>query len=122
MLTTAAEVTNRRRGAWRFARGNEKTCAAETSLFDASVSSEVSFEQFRALFAAGAWGLPGWLWKLAAFALIWGYLMHFCAGLRHLWMDATHAVEMEFGRQSALFTLAASLLLTVVLGARLFFF
>ena len=37
-------------------------------------------------------GLPGWFLKLVAFALIWAYLHHFIAGLRHLWMDATHAV------------------------------
>jgi succinate dehydrogenase / fumarate reductase cytochrome b subunit len=89
-------------------------------MFDTSLGSEVSFEQFRSLFGAGAWGLPGWLWKLVAFALIWGYLMHFCAGLRHLWMDATHAVEFEFGRNSALVTIVISTLLTLALGAKLF--
>ena len=70
--------------------------------------------------SAGAWGLPGWLWKLVAFALIWGYLMHFCAGLRHLWMDATHAVGLEFGRNSALVAIALSTVLTLALGAKLF--
>ena len=53
--------------------------------------------------------------------LIWAYLHHFIAGLRHLWMDATHAVSGEFGRLSALVTLGASLLLTAVLGVKLFF-
>ena len=89
-------------------------------MFDASLTSEVSFEKFRSLFAAGAWGLPGWLWKLAAFALIWGYLMHFSAGLRHLWMDATHAVGLEFGRNSALAAIGISTILTLALGAKLF--
>ena len=89
-------------------------------MFDASLTSEVSFEKFSSLFAAGAWGLPGWLWKLAAFALIWGYLMHFFAGLRHLWMDATHAVGLEFGRNSALVAIGLSTVLTLVLGAKLF--
>jgi succinate dehydrogenase / fumarate reductase, cytochrome b subunit len=89
-------------------------------MFDASLGSEVSFERFRSLFGAGAWGLPGWLWKLVAFAMIWGYLMHFCAGLRHLWMDATHAVDFEFGRTSALATIVISTLLTLALGAKLF--
>jgi succinate dehydrogenase / fumarate reductase cytochrome b subunit len=37
-------------------------------------------------------------------------------------MDATHSVSKEFGRQSAVFTIGASLLLTLVLGAKLFFF
>ena len=89
-------------------------------MFDASLGSEVSFEQFRSLFVAGAWGLPGWLWKLVAFAMIWGYLMHFCAGLRHLWMDATHAVGLEFGRNSALAAIGLSTLLTLAVGAKLF--
>jgi succinate dehydrogenase / fumarate reductase cytochrome b subunit len=89
-------------------------------MFDTSLTSEVSFEQFRSLFAAGALGLPGWLWKLAAFALIWAYLMHFCAGLRHLWMDATHSVGYEFGRNSALAVIGLSTLLTLALGAKLF--
>ena len=55
-------------------------------------------------------------------ALIWSYLHHLIAGLRHLWMDATHATSLQFGRTSAIATLAVSLLLTLVLGARLFFF
>ena len=48
--------------------------------------------------------------------------MHFFAGLRHLWMDATHAVGLAFGRSSALVTLIAlSTSLTLALGAKLFF-
>jgi succinate dehydrogenase / fumarate reductase cytochrome b subunit len=46
--------------------------------------------------------------------------MHFCAGLRHLWMDATHAVGLEFGRNSAWAAIGVSTLLTLVLGAKLF--
>ena len=64
--------------------------------------------------------MPGWFVKLVALALIWAYLHHFIAGLRHLWMDATHAVTKEFGHSSALFTLALSVLLTLVLGSKLF--
>jgi succinate dehydrogenase / fumarate reductase cytochrome b subunit len=89
-------------------------------MFDASLSSEVSFERFTSVFAYGVGGLPGWFFKLTAFALIWAYLLHFCAGLRHLWMDATHAVGLEFGRNSALIAIGLSTLLTLVLGAKLF--
>ena len=52
--------------------------------------------------------------------LIWAYLHHFIAGVRHVWMDATHSVTKEQGRSSAVVTLAASAVLTVVLGAKLF--
>ena len=66
-------------------------------------------------------GLPGFIWKLAALALIWAYLHHFIAGLRHLWMDVSHAaVSKEFGKSSAIFVLAISVGLTLVLGAKLF--
>jgi succinate dehydrogenase / fumarate reductase, cytochrome b subunit len=87
-------------------------------LFDKSVSSEISFDEFKAVFIHASWG---WFAKLVALALIWAYLHHFCAGLRHLWMDATHSVSKEQGRVSALATLAVSLVLTLALGYKLFF-
>jgi succinate dehydrogenase / fumarate reductase cytochrome b subunit len=89
-------------------------------LFDTSVTSEVSYETFTSAFVAGIGVVPGWFVKLVALALIWAYLHHFVAGIRHLWMDMTHSVTKELGHLSALSTLASSLLLTLVLGARLF--
>jgi succinate dehydrogenase / fumarate reductase cytochrome b subunit len=92
-------------------------------MFDKSLSSEISFAKFRAAFVSGLWIFPGWFIKLVALALIWAYLHHFIAGLRHLWMDVSHAaVSKEFGAKSAVFTLAASLLFTAVLGLKLFGF
>ena len=90
-------------------------------MFDASVSSEMSFGVFKSAFAAGVGFLPGWFLKLVALALIWAYLHHLIAGVRHLWMDATHAVTKEFGHSSAIATLALSVLLTLALGYKLFF-
>ena len=90
-------------------------------MFDKSISSELSFAKFTSAFSQGLWIFPGWIVKLVVLALIWSFLHHSIAGLRHLWMDVSHkAVSKEFGMNSALFTLAASLLLTVVLGAKLF--
>jgi succinate dehydrogenase / fumarate reductase cytochrome b subunit len=90
-------------------------------MFDKSVSSEVSFAKFRAAFNVGLGFVPGWFLKLVALALIWAYLHHFCAGMRHLWMDVSHsAASKEFGRRSAVATLAISVALTVALGAKLF--
>ena len=89
-------------------------------MFDASVTSEISYDGFTAAFAVGLGVLPGWFIKLVVLALIWAYLHHFIAGVRHLWMDATHSVTKEFGRQSAVVTLVLSVLLTVLLGAKLF--
>jgi succinate dehydrogenase / fumarate reductase cytochrome b subunit len=89
-------------------------------MFDKSLSSEYSYAKFTALFNGGIGMMPGWFYKLIALALIWAYLHHLTAGLRHLWMDVNHAVSKEFGRSSAIVTLAISLSLTVVLGAKLF--
>jgi succinate dehydrogenase / fumarate reductase cytochrome b subunit len=89
-------------------------------LFDVSVTSEVSYERFTSAFVAGAAGLPAWLIKLVVLALIWAYLHHFVAGVRHLWMDGTHSVGKAQSHVSAIVTLAVSLVLTAVLAARLF--
>jgi succinate dehydrogenase / fumarate reductase cytochrome b subunit len=90
-------------------------------MFDTSITSEYSFARFRDAFNNGGGFVPGWFVKLVALGLIWAYLHHFIAGLRHLWMDTSHAaVSKEFGAKSAVFTLAASLLLTALLGAKLF--
>ena len=90
-------------------------------MFDTSVSSEISFGRFTSAFSAGLGFVPGWFIKLVTLALIWAYLHHLIAGLRHLWMDIDHhIVSKEFGRTSAAVTLVLSLGLTLVLGAKLF--
>lgn len=90
-------------------------------MFDVSVTSEVSYGVFKSAFAAGVGFIPGWFLKLVVLALIWAYLHHLLAGIRHLWMDATHAVTKQFGHTSAIATLAISVLLTLALGFKLFF-
>lgn len=89
-------------------------------MFDTSISSELSFARFTSAFGVGVGFVPGWFFKLVALAIIWAFLHHLIAGLRHLWMDMRHAVSKEFGKSSAVFTLVLSVGLTVVLGAKLF--
>ncbi len=89
-------------------------------LFDTSVSSEISFARFRAAFNVGLWFVPGFFVKLVALALIWAFLHHLIAGLRHLYMEVTHKLTKEFGRSSAMSVLVLSLGLTLILGAKLF--
>jgi succinate dehydrogenase / fumarate reductase cytochrome b subunit len=89
-------------------------------LFDKSISSEISFAKFKAAINIGIGIYPGWFIRLTMLALIWAYLHHLIAGMRHLYMDATHSVSREFGRSSAVFTLSVSIGLTVLLGAKLF--
>ena len=90
-------------------------------MFDTSISSEISFANFKGAFNVGMLGLPGFMWKLVALALIWAYLHHSIAGVRHLWSDTHHsAVTKEFGKTSAIATLAISIGLTLILSAKLF--
>jgi len=89
-------------------------------MLDASLTSEISYDGFTNVFAAGVAGLPAWFVKLVVLGLLWAYLHHFIAGVRHLWMDATHSVSKAQGHNSALVTLGLSIALTLVLGAKLF--
>lgn len=89
-------------------------------MFDTSVSSETSFARFTSVFSNGVGFVPGVLIKLVALGLIWAYLHHFIAGLRHITMDIYHTVSKEQGRKTAVLTLIFSLSLTALFGAKLF--
>jgi succinate dehydrogenase / fumarate reductase cytochrome b subunit len=89
-------------------------------MFDTSVSSEISFAKFSAAFTVGLGFVPAVLVKVVVLGLIWAYLHHLIAGVRHVYMDVCHAVTKEFGKSSAIATLVLSLGLTAALGAKLF--
>lgn len=95
-------------------------------MFDVSVSSEISFDRFKRVFNVGLplsreLLVPGWFIKLVALGLIWAFMHHLIAGLRHLWMDVSHeAVTKSFGKNSAAATLALSIGLALIFGAKLF--
>lgn len=89
-------------------------------LFDNSLTSEISYDTFTSAFVAGIGFVPAVLVKLVVLALLWAYLHHLAAGVRHLWMDVTHSVSKQQGRSSAIATLVVSLALTLAFGAKLF--
>lgn len=57
--------------------------------------------------------------KLALLGLLWAFVHHFCAGLRYLAVDLHYVRDLAQARNSSKAVLAASLLLTALLGARL---
>src|SRR5690606_31146526 len=70
-------------------------------MFDTSVTSEITYDRFTSVFTAGTHDglVPGWFYKLIGLALIWAYLHHFIAGVRHLVMDMNHhIVDKKPGR------------------------
>jgi len=89
-------------------------------MFDNSLTSEITYDAFTNAFVAGIGFVPAWFIKLVVLALAWSFLHHFIAGVRHLWMDATHSVSKAQGHNSAIVTLVLSLLLTVAVAAKLF--
>ncbi|HQP66601.1 MAG TPA: succinate dehydrogenase, cytochrome b556 subunit [Quisquiliibacterium sp.] len=82
-------------------------------LFQQSITSEISFENYRAVV-----GSP--LGKIVLLGLVWGYLHHFCAGIRYLLLDMHVGVEKESSRTSAAVVLGVSLVLTAVVALKLF--
>ena len=90
-------------------------------MLDTSLSSEFSYARFTAAFSSGLGFVPGWMVKLATLGLIWGYLHHLCAGIRHILVDMNHErITKQWGASSAIAVLVVSLGLTIVLGAKLF--
>lgn len=90
-------------------------------VFDMSLSSPEDYAKVTGIFRDGLWIFPGMLVKLGVLVLVWAFLHHLCAGVRHLFMDVNHhAVNKEFGRQSAVASFIISLALTAVFGAKIF--
>jgi len=83
-------------------------------LFDQSLTSELSFEVFKAF-------LSNIIVKLITLVLAWAFLFHFCAGVRHLMMDTNHnAVSKEKGKSTSIVVLAVSSVLTIAFALKLF--
>lgn len=82
-------------------------------LFDLSITSEISFAYLQG-FASH------WFVKLLILAISWGYLHHFCGGIRHLIMDAHIGLSKEGARKSANIVFAVSVPLTLLVALKLF--
>jgi succinate dehydrogenase / fumarate reductase cytochrome b subunit len=82
-------------------------------LFEQSVRSEISFAHF-----AGVASHP--FVKLILLGLSWAYLHHFCAGVRHLFMDNHLALDKVASQKTARWVLVVSLALTLLVALKLF--
>ena len=76
-------------------------------LLQSSLDSPEGFRAFKALI-----GHP--LMKLLIIGLVWAYLHHFCAGVRHLALDQHLGTELATARASSWAVLAVSLALTLI--------
>ena len=82
-------------------------------LLDKSLMSETSFEHFKGI-------ASHWFVKLVLLGLVWAYLHHFCAGIRHLLMDVHIGVNKQAAHKSTLIVFAISLPLTALVALKLF--
>jgi succinate dehydrogenase / fumarate reductase cytochrome b subunit len=57
--------------------------------------------------------------KLGALLFVWAYCHHFCAGIRYLFLDLDKGIDLKTARLTSWIVLAASLVLTAWLGAKL---
>jgi succinate dehydrogenase / fumarate reductase, cytochrome b subunit len=81
-------------------------------LFGASLGSEETFATYKAV-------VSNPLVKLILFGLLWAYLHHFCAGIRFLLLDMHKGLELECARKSSRIVLIVSIVLTVLIGVKL---
>jgi len=82
-------------------------------LFDLSITSEISFDYLKGF-------TSHWFVKLLILAVSWGYLHHFCGGIRHLIMDAHIGLTKEEARKSAHVVFWVSVPLTLMVALKLF--
>ena len=82
-------------------------------LLQNSLRSEISFAYYE-----GFVTYP--LVKLIILGLVWGFLHHFCAGVRHLVMDLHVGLDKHSARQSSAAVLIISLVLTALVALKLF--
>ena len=68
---------------------------------------------------AALWLVDSPLVKLILTGLLWAYLHHFCAGIRFLFLDCNKGVDLPAARRSSVIVFAVSLMLTIVLGVKL---
>ena len=81
-------------------------------LLSASLESPQSFAIFK------SWvGSPPV--KIVLLGLLWAYLHHFCAGIRHLALDLDFGVGIESARASSYAVMGVSLALTAMIGGML---
>jgi succinate dehydrogenase / fumarate reductase cytochrome b subunit len=82
-------------------------------MFAASISSPESYASLAKCF-------DNVIVKLVMLALIWGFLHHFCAGIRYLLLDLHYGIDKESARKSAGTVFVVSLALTLIFALKLF--
>jgi succinate dehydrogenase / fumarate reductase cytochrome b subunit len=81
-------------------------------LLQASLATADTYAGFKSTLASP-------LVKLILFGLVWAFLHHFFAGIRYLALDMLLGIELGPARASSTAVLIASIVLTLLIGVRL---
>ncbi len=82
-------------------------------MLDASLASEQGYDKIRTEYLAL---LPV---KLGLLLFIWAFCHHFCAGIRHLFLDMDKGGDLKPARLTSWIVIVAGLALTAFFGARI---
>jgi succinate dehydrogenase / fumarate reductase cytochrome b subunit len=82
------------------------------TLFDLSLESPQTFLRLKALFSH-------WAFKLVLIGLIWAYLHHLFAGIRHLALDLHYGTDLPAARATSWAVLAGAIVLTAIIAVKL---
>lgn len=81
-------------------------------LLQRSLASPQTFDAFMSAVSSP-------LLKMALLGLLWAYLHHLCAGVRHLALDLDYGTELGSARISSVIVLMVSIGLTLIAGVML---
>ena len=81
-------------------------------LFQLSLQSGMTYMEFQDIVRRP-------LVKLIMLGLLWGYLHHLFAGLRHLFLDLHIGISLEASRLTSIIVLVLGIALTLLIGVRL---
>jgi succinate dehydrogenase / fumarate reductase cytochrome b subunit len=79
-------------------------------LLELTLESPAGFLRFKAV-------LTHWAVKLLVIGLVWAYLHHLLAGIRHLALDLDYGTELPAARASSLAVLVIGIVLAITFGA-----
>ena len=79
-------------------------------LLELSLESPQTYARFKLVFSH-------WAVKLIVIGVVWAYLHHLCAGIRHLALDLGYGTELAAARATSWAVLAVSAALTLAAGA-----
>jgi succinate dehydrogenase / fumarate reductase cytochrome b subunit len=84
-------------------------------LLDRSLDTEIGYDFVRQVV------LANWMVKVVLAGLLWGFMHHFCAGIRYLFLDMHQGIDLKSARRTAAAVYFVSIPLTLVAAWLLLF-